>query len=173
MDSVKFFKKTFLLLIISISSISVYSQNKFFNNDKTKLGFDFGVGCQRINNNSLKLDLLNVKYTYNLYLFQFQYYYSLYDKEKLSIETLIQPQYNFAKYTFHDDSEEILTAHEAGINIGFLIRKKFKLSQAALASIFNISPSTVRKWEQGNKKPAGASKKLLNIVERKGLEALI
>jgi len=54
-----------------------------------------------------------------------------------------------------------------------LIRKKFKLSQAALANIFNISPSTVRKWEQGNKKPAGASKKLLNIIERKGLEALI
>jgi len=29
------------------------------------------------------------------------------------------------------------------------------------------------KWEQGNKKPAGASKKLLDIIERKGLEALI
>jgi putative transcriptional regulator len=53
------------------------------------------------------------------------------------------------------------------------IRKKFKLSQAALASIFNISPSTVSKWEQGNKKPAGASRKLLDIIERKGLEALI
>jgi len=53
------------------------------------------------------------------------------------------------------------------------IRKKFKLSQAALASIFNISPSTVRKWEQGNKKPAGASKKLLDIIERKGIEAFI
>lgn len=53
------------------------------------------------------------------------------------------------------------------------IRKSFSLSQAALASIFNISPSTVQKWEQGNKKPAGASKKLLDIIERKGLEALI
>jgi len=53
------------------------------------------------------------------------------------------------------------------------IRKKFKLSQAALASIFNISPSTVQKWEQGDKKPAGASRKLLDIIERKGLEALI
>ncbi|MCF6187760.1 MAG: helix-turn-helix domain-containing protein [Desulfobulbaceae bacterium] len=53
------------------------------------------------------------------------------------------------------------------------IRQKFSLSQAALASIFNISPSTVRKWEQGNKKPAGASRKLLDIIERKGLEALI
>lgn len=53
------------------------------------------------------------------------------------------------------------------------IRKKFKLSQAALASLFNISPSTVQKWEQGNKKPAGASKKLLDIMERKGISALI
>lgn len=53
------------------------------------------------------------------------------------------------------------------------IRKKFKLSQAALASIFNVSTSTVQKWEQGNKKPTGASKKLLDIIERKGLEALI
>jgi putative transcriptional regulator len=53
------------------------------------------------------------------------------------------------------------------------IRKKLRLSQAALASVFNISPSTVQKWEQGYKKPAGASRKLLDIIERKGLEALI
>ena len=53
------------------------------------------------------------------------------------------------------------------------LRKKFKLSQAALASIFNISPSTVQKWERGNKKPTGASKKLFDIIERKGIEALI
>ncbi len=53
------------------------------------------------------------------------------------------------------------------------IRRKFKLSQAALASVFNVSTSTVQKWEQGNKKPTGASKKLLDIMERKGLEALI
>ena len=53
------------------------------------------------------------------------------------------------------------------------IRKKFKLSQAALASLFNISPSTVQKWEQGNKRPAGASRKLLDIMERKGINALI
>ena len=53
------------------------------------------------------------------------------------------------------------------------IRKKFRLSQAALASVFNISPSTVQKWEQGSKKPTGASRKLLDIIERKGIEALI
>ena len=52
------------------------------------------------------------------------------------------------------------------------IRKKFKLSQAALAGVFNISPSTIQKWEQGNKKPTGASRKLLHILEKKGLEVL-
>ena len=53
------------------------------------------------------------------------------------------------------------------------IRKKLKLSQAALANIFNISLSTVQKWEQGYKRPTGASRKLLDVVERKGLSALI
>jgi putative transcriptional regulator len=53
------------------------------------------------------------------------------------------------------------------------LRKRFHLSQAALAHIFNISPSTVQKWEQGNKNPTGASKKLLDIIERKGIEALL
>jgi putative transcriptional regulator len=53
------------------------------------------------------------------------------------------------------------------------LRRRLKLSQAALASVFNVSTSTVQKWEQGNKKPTGASKKLLDIIERKGIEALI
>ncbi len=54
-----------------------------------------------------------------------------------------------------------------------LIRKKLKLSQAALSSVFNISPLTVQKWEQGHKKPTGVSRKLLDIVERKGLEVFV
>ena len=53
------------------------------------------------------------------------------------------------------------------------LRKKLSLSQAALAKIFNISKSTVQKWEQGLKRPVGAAKKLLDIMERKGLEAFV
>ena len=53
------------------------------------------------------------------------------------------------------------------------IRKKYKLSQAALASVCNISPSTVQKWERGAKKPSGPSNKLLDLMNRKGLEALV
>lgn len=53
------------------------------------------------------------------------------------------------------------------------IRKKLKLSREALACLFNISPSTVHSWEKGYKKPSGASAKLLNLAENKGLQGLI
>ena len=53
------------------------------------------------------------------------------------------------------------------------LRDRFKLSQAVLASILNTSLSTVRQWEIGDKHPSGPSQKLLDLLERKGIEALI
>ena len=53
------------------------------------------------------------------------------------------------------------------------LRDRYKLSQSVFASLLNTSPSTVKKWEVGEKHPSGQSRKLLNILERKGLEALI
>jgi putative transcriptional regulator len=47
------------------------------------------------------------------------------------------------------------------------------LSQAVLASVLNTSASTVRKWEVGDKRPSGPSQRLLDILERKGLEAVL
>lgn len=52
------------------------------------------------------------------------------------------------------------------------LRTRNKASQAVFAAYLNTSPSTVQKWEQGQKKPNGPSLKLLNLVEQKGLEAL-
>ena len=53
------------------------------------------------------------------------------------------------------------------------LRDRYQLSQAVLACLLNISLSTVRQWELGDKHPSGPSQKLLNLLERKGLEALI
>ncbi len=39
--------------------------------------------------------------------------------------------------------------------------------------MLNTSPSTVRQWEIGEKQPSGPSLKLLNLIDRKGLEALL
>jgi putative transcriptional regulator len=52
------------------------------------------------------------------------------------------------------------------------LRKRNNASQAVFAAYLNTSTSTVQKWEQGQKRPNGPSLKLLNLVERKGLEAL-
>ncbi|MEH6497788.1 MAG: DNA-binding transcriptional regulator [Pseudoalteromonas distincta] len=53
------------------------------------------------------------------------------------------------------------------------IRQKTRASQTVFAAYLNTSPSTVQKWEVGGKKPNGPSLKLLNLVDKKGLEALI
>ena len=53
------------------------------------------------------------------------------------------------------------------------LRERLHLSQAVLASVLNTSTSTVRKWEVGDKRPSGPSQKLLDILERKGLEAVL
>ncbi len=53
------------------------------------------------------------------------------------------------------------------------LRKRHKLSQAVLATVLNTSLSTVRQWEIGDKRPSGPSLKLLDLLDRKGLEALI
>jgi putative transcriptional regulator len=53
------------------------------------------------------------------------------------------------------------------------LRDRYRISQAVMASIFNTSLSTIQKWEIGEKHPGGASLKLLNILDRKGIEALI
>ena len=52
------------------------------------------------------------------------------------------------------------------------MREGLRLSQAVFASLLNISVSTVRKWEAGQKSPSGPSLKLLNLVKMRGLEAL-
>jgi putative transcriptional regulator len=53
------------------------------------------------------------------------------------------------------------------------LREKAHVSQAVFAAVLNTSISTVQKWEIGNKKPSGPSLKLLNLIERKGLEAVL
>lgn len=53
------------------------------------------------------------------------------------------------------------------------LRDRHRLSQAVLASVLNTSLSTVRQWEIGEKHPSGPSLKLLDLLDRKGLEALI
>jgi putative transcriptional regulator len=53
------------------------------------------------------------------------------------------------------------------------LRKRANLSQAVFAAVLNTSVSTVQKWEIGDKRPSGPSLKLLNLIERRGLESVL
>lgn len=53
------------------------------------------------------------------------------------------------------------------------LRNRIKVSQPVLAQLINTSVATVRAWEAGQKNPGGPSCKLLDILDRKGIEALL
>ena len=53
------------------------------------------------------------------------------------------------------------------------LRRKHHISQSVLASLINTSVSTVQKWEVGDKKPSGPSLKLLDLIERKGIDVVL
>jgi putative transcriptional regulator len=46
------------------------------------------------------------------------------------------------------------------------IRRRLKLSQAKFAAKFGIPPGTVRDWEQGRRKPEGAARAFLVVIDK-------
>ncbi len=52
------------------------------------------------------------------------------------------------------------------------LRHQLGLSQSVFAAYLNVSDRAVKKWEQGETKPTGATLKLLSIVEKKGIEVV-
>lgn len=54
-----------------------------------------------------------------------------------------------------------------------MIRGKTRMSQPVFAQFLNVGATTVAQWEQGKKSPSGSSARLLDVIDRKGLEAII
>ncbi len=52
------------------------------------------------------------------------------------------------------------------------LRERHHVSQPVFARYLNTSESTVEKWEAGTKKPSGLALKLLNVVQKHGLDVL-
>ena len=52
------------------------------------------------------------------------------------------------------------------------IRMREKASQAVFARYLNVTTGLVSQWERGEKRPRGASLKLLTLVAEKGLDAV-
>ena len=45
------------------------------------------------------------------------------------------------------------------------IRSHFKMSQPVFARLLNVSPETIKAWEQGKRVPDGAAVRLLEVAE--------
>jgi putative transcriptional regulator len=52
------------------------------------------------------------------------------------------------------------------------LRKREDASQAVFARYLNVTTGLVSQWERGEKKPRGASLKLLTLVAKNGLRAM-
>jgi putative transcriptional regulator len=52
------------------------------------------------------------------------------------------------------------------------LREANQVSQSVFAHYLNVTTSVVSKWERGDKRPTGASLKLLALVEKYGLDAI-
>ena len=53
------------------------------------------------------------------------------------------------------------------------IREKAAVSQPIFARYLNVSKNLVSEWERGMKRPGGPALRLLAIVQKKGLEAIV
>jgi len=53
------------------------------------------------------------------------------------------------------------------------LRERQHVSQAVFARHLNVTKSLVSQWERGEKRPAGPSLKLLSLVEKNGLAAIM
>jgi putative transcriptional regulator len=53
------------------------------------------------------------------------------------------------------------------------LREQSNLSRSVWAKILNVGITTAQKWESGKTHPDGAALKLLNIVQERGITALL
>ena len=106
----------FLVILSTVTGLDSYSQGSLLKGNRHKWGFDLGYGDQ---------SGLDVDYFYEVYLFQYQYYFTLLGKEKWALEIITQPQFNLSRFNEFNDSPTITRGHEFGLNAGLLVRGIF------------------------------------------------
>ncbi len=137
---------TILLIVFMVlpSSVIVSQEKKQLKDSKHKIGFSVGLG----KNNGLGFTTIKIDRDYDVYLFQFQHYYSLYQRKLWGVEILSQPQINFSKFRFLEENESSTNAIEFGLNIGLLIRVNFFNDTMSLYGLIGSGPHFITKAPQ-------------------------
>ncbi|ATV42468.1 helix-turn-helix domain-containing protein [Pectobacterium brasiliense] len=104
------------------------------------------------------------------------------DKRLLNIQSMIQRQHAAGTASDVDldainrlVAESQKTESRASMDASRVraIREREKISQSQLAGIINMSANSVQKWERGVSAPTGAALRILEVIERKGLSAIL
>ncbi|EHD22614.1 MULTISPECIES: helix-turn-helix domain-containing protein [Brenneria] len=104
------------------------------------------------------------------------------DKRLLNIQRMILRQHAAGTASDADldainrlVAESIKKESRAGMDAARVraIREREKISQSQLANIINMSANSVQKWERGVSTPTGAALRMLEVIERKGLSAIL
>ncbi|MEI7238288.1 helix-turn-helix domain-containing protein [Pectobacterium brasiliense] len=104
------------------------------------------------------------------------------DKRLLNIQSMIQRQHAAGTASDVDldainrlvaESQKTESRASMDANRVRAIREREKISQSQLAGIINMSANSVQKWERGVSAPTGAALRILEVIERKGLSAIL
>lgn len=80
----------------------------------------------------------------------------------------------FEKITMrHLGKEQIPTAKPLSAEDIRILRERAQMSQAVFARHLNVTTGYVSQLERGAKRPTGAALALLNVIRRKGMEAIL
>ena len=133
---------TFFLVLFSATVVS--QEKKHLRDSKHKIGFNVGLG----KNNGLGFTDFKIDRDYDVYLFQFQHYYSVYESKLWGIEIVSQPQLNFSKFRSLEDPKTVTNAIEFGLNIGLLARLNFFNDTLSLYGLVSSGPHFISKAPQ-------------------------
>lgn len=87
-----------------------------------RFGVSFGYGNQLMKIFGVGIDL-NVKYLYEVYLFEVNYITPFYTGESWNVESLLNLVYGYSNFKSDLNNREKIKSSEVGINSGFLIKK--------------------------------------------------
>ncbi len=127
-------KKAFLSILLTAMAISCMAQISGCQQRGQRIGFDIGYGFQ---------NGLPVPYYYDVVLFQFNYYFTLFERGSFSVELIPKPQFNISKYKVTNNSSKEESGFEFGLNIGFSARKSFQRDNMALYLLIGFGPHYV------------------------------
>jgi putative transcriptional regulator len=87
----------------------------------------------------------------------------------------IMPNAAYAKITMRHLGETVTTPVTVKLSPEEIraLRVAANLSQAVFAHFLNLTVGYVSQLERGEKRPTGAALALLNVIKRKGIEALL